>query len=92
MTLSIKKTKLVMFIVVIAMLADEIDAKRKKRYCRYISKSNRCVDTLPVKHRRLPNVCKASMLRRCAATGGRCVHRYKRNGKVGCACVEFHDL
>ena len=82
---------LVVFLVV-AIIAQQTDARRKKRLCRFRPKTNTCVDIIEKKHRRLPRVCRVNIPGQCQATGGICVQKLSNNGRKRCACVEFHDM
>ena len=76
-------------IIILLLIADGIDARKKKAKCRYRSKINKCVDVIPRDLRRIPNVCRkyVDIKRECASMGGVCkVSDKLRKGKIACYC------
>ena len=81
-------------IIVLLLIVDGIDARRKKPSCRYRTKLNRCVDVIPREQRRIPKQCRkyVEIKKECASMGGVCkISAKNRKGKIRCSCDLNHD-
>ena len=95
MTMFKVKKPITVFMIVIAIIAiiiDDVDARNRRKLCRYRPKTNTCRDILKKQHRRLPRACKVHIPGMCAMTGGKCVQKWQNGRRNICACVTFHDF
>ena len=80
----------VITIVILAIIAEECAAAKKKSLCRYRKKQNRCID-IPM--RRIPRKCRkySNIKGRCENIQGICELASKK-GRPSCQCKENPDL